>query len=314
MNSSECPEVFSGEFENVDDYLGSLRGWQLEFSHLEPGNSSYSNLTFNACDYSYLQFSHSVAGRRQVKPTAQGFSFLVSESTPRPLIVGGQSHSSDVLCCGLEGDLVDLLTTGSFQGYAVRFSQAMLAEQGCAWMLEVPSANGYRLSLPQTAAESIRQCLREVAQLLRNPNLEEARREQEIDDIYREALVPAVASAVSVAAVDSGPVEDSLETLLRFIDEHLYEPLTVEQLGGSIGVSSRYVQQLFKRHLGISPKYYIRCMRLNAVRRELKRLSRRRGLITEVASSFGFDHLGQFAGDYKALFGELPNETLGRAA
>jgi AraC-like DNA-binding protein len=35
--------------------------------------------------------------------------------------------------------------------------------------------------------------------------------------------------------------------------------------------------------------------------------------VTAVALRWGFGHLGQFAADYRARFGELPSETLRRA-
>ena len=35
--------------------------------------------------------------------------------------------------------------------------------------------------------------------------------------------------------------------------------------------------------------------------------------VAEIAESFGFRHLGQFAADYRELFGERPSETIRRA-
>ncbi|MFV2073945.1 MAG: helix-turn-helix domain-containing protein, partial [Thermoanaerobaculales bacterium] len=37
-------------------------------------------------------------------------------------------------------------------------------------------------------------------------------------------------------------------------------------------------------------------------------------LVTDVANSWGFWHMGQFAADYRRQFGELPSETLRRAS
>ena len=52
--------------------------------------------------------------------------------------------------------------------------------------------------------------------------------------------------------------------------------------------------------------------RLNAARREL-----RHGgpdtVVADVANHQGFWHMGQFAADYRRMFGELPRETLARA-
>ena len=62
--------------------------------------------------------------------------------------------------------------------------------------------------------------------------------------------------------------------------------------------------------MGLSPKAYLKARRLNAVRRELLRDETAVGTIFDRASSWGFWHMGQFGRDYKAMFGELPSETL----
>ena len=51
---------------------------------------------------------------------------------------------------------------------------------------------------------------------------------------------------------------------------------------------------------------YINAMRLNGARRELMN----RLKVNEAANAWGFWHMGQFAKDYRKLFGELPSETL----
>jgi AraC family ethanolamine operon transcriptional activator len=59
----------------------------------------------------------------------------------------------------------------------------------------------------------------------------------------------------------------------------------------------------------MSPHAYLKSRRLLLVRRAL--LDRRDGpdLVKSVALDHGFWHLGHFARDYCALFGELPSET-----
>jgi len=54
---------------------------------------------------------------------------------------------------------------------------------------------------------------------------------------------------------------------------------------------------------------YIRCVRLNGVRRELIGTRADALTIGDAASRWGFFHLSHFAADYQALFGELPSHT-----
>jgi AraC family ethanolamine operon transcriptional activator len=56
---------------------------------------------------------------------------------------------------------------------------------------------------------------------------------------------------------------------------------------------------------------YLKSLRLSAARKELER-ARRGTTVAAVAMRWGFFRLGCFAGDYRAMFGENPSETLGR--
>ncbi|HXR65310.1 MAG TPA: Ada metal-binding domain-containing protein, partial [Ktedonobacteraceae bacterium] len=56
----------------------------------------------------------------------------------------------------------------------------------------------------------------------------------------------------------------------RYIEEHLDETLRLEQLGAELGLSHTYVQRLFKRVLGISPRQYAEAQRLERIKSQLK--------------------------------------------
>ena len=60
----------------------------------------------------------------------------------------------------------------------------------------------------------------------------------------------------------------------------------------------------------MSPGAYLRALRLNAVRRELKSPAARSKTVQDAAAAWGFWHLSQFALDYRKLFGERPSQTL----
>lgn len=76
-------------------------------------------------------------------------------------------------------------------------------------------------------------------------------------------------------------------------------------------VSRRTLQYSFESILGISPLQFLRTTRLNQVRRALSD-PQLESPIAVVAANWGFWHPGQFARDYKALFGENPSETVRR--
>lgn len=74
----------------------------------------------------------------------------------------------------------------------------------------------------------------------------------------------------------------------------------------------RTLQYYFLRELSCTPIAYLRTMRLNRVRAVLLSAESSHRTITQIATNFGFVHLGRFSAHYRRLFGELPSETLAR--
>lgn len=87
-------------------------------------------------------------------------------------------------------------------------------------------------------------------------------------------------------------------------------PFTVTELATIAGVSVRALQDGFRRHLGITPLSLVRQVRLNRIRDDLHAAVRDEVTVAAVAHRWGVSHLGRFAGDYRAKFGESPSATL----
>ena len=58
---------------------------------------------------------------------------------------------------------------------------------------------------------------------------------------------------------------------------------------------------------GISPLHYLRAIRLNGVRRQLR--EQPHASVAEIAAIWGFSHQSQFAADYRKLFGACPSQS-----
>jgi len=86
-------------------------------------------------------------------------------------------------------------------------------------------------------------------------------------------------------------------------------PPSVIDLCDRLRISRRTVQNSFRAVTQTTPVNYIRCIRLNGVRRELIGTRADALTIGDAASRWGFFHLSHFAADYHALFGELPSHT-----
>jgi AraC-like DNA-binding protein len=76
------------------------------------------------------------------------------------------------------------------------------------------------------------------------------------------------------------------------------------------GASERLLRYAFLERFGVSPKAYLLAVRLNGVRKEL-RAADPVCTVIDVANIWGFWHMGQFAADYRRLFGNFPSKRLG---
>ncbi len=87
------------------------------------------------------------------------------------------------------------------------------------------------------------------------------------------------------------------------------DPISISDLHIHSGVCWRTLDRAFKERFGMGPKQYIVAVRLAAVRTALQ-LAPPHKTITEIASEWGFGHLGRFSASYNKMFGELPSQTL----
>ncbi|AWM92374.1 AraC family transcriptional regulator [Pseudomonas sp. 31-12] len=91
------------------------------------------------------------------------------------------------------------------------------------------------------------------------------------------------------------------------------ETLNLLELSQVAGVSLRQLQHAFKAFTGMTPTHWLRLRRLNSAHRELLARTPNDTTVAEVAMNWSFWHLGRFSSSYRALFKELPSETLKRA-
>ncbi|MCV3273676.1 AraC family transcriptional regulator [Roseobacter sinensis] len=92
-----------------------------------------------------------------------------------------------------------------------------------------------------------------------------------------------------------------------FIHAHFAEDIRLEDIARAAGLHPRSLQIGFRDAIGVSPTTYLRNLRLDTA---LFHLSRRanRPRVTEVAHDCGFGHLGRFARDFRARFGQSPRD------
>ena len=96
---------------------------------------------------------------------------------------------------------------------------------------------------------------------------------------------------------------------MDYIHANLDRPLTIADIAATAGVPGTTLFKHFHDGFGISPMGYVRNQRFHKVRQDLLK-AQKGARVTEIASRWGFTHLGRFAVEYRIRFGESPSQTL----
>ena len=103
-----------------------------------------------------------------------------------------------------------------------------------------------------------------------------------------------------------------IRDIVRAVENHRDERITLKALSTAGQMPERTLNAVFRRELGITPAAFVKGYRLYGTHRELWGADPTRTRVSDVANSWGFWHMGQFAADYQQFFGELPKDTLKR--
>jgi len=126
-----------------------------------------------------------------------------------------------------------------------------------------------------------------------------------LDSDYK--LLYALADTFELFAVEHDlvpPPVHSLAQVLLYIEDHIEENITLDQLSAITGYNEQYFIRLFRRRIGITPYQYIISQRLKAA----KKLLIQNETITRVAEMTGYRDIKAFSRAFKKSFGITPSE------
>jgi AraC-like DNA-binding protein len=103
----------------------------------------------------------------------------------------------------------------------------------------------------------------------------------------------------------------ALRLVLDYVNAAPSEEISAVELCKLADCSQRWLEQCFKKRFGVTPKAYVKYLRLARLRQDLLQSSRAENkTVIDLASAYGFWHMGQLAADYRKVYGELPSATL----
>jgi len=310
-----APQWRATHSAGVDQLAQSISGWDQVYDQISPGqfHGALTELMLGQVQLFIESSSHALLQTCKTWAGATWFGIPVQH---RPMVrVDGTGLAPGMLALHSgQGDF-QLTTPDDFGFLGIVIQTEWLSQYATTEHSELPQEllTQRVLQLPDTALEAFRRwlCQLLIAQPAQVQGLTLQGQQLLLDE--------AVSGLVQLLTHGKyGPRENvsaqhARRTLRRtrdYLQAHTDRCVTVHELCEQLGSSPRALQDCFRKHVGLSPKTYLKALKLNEARRELRRADSACASVSDVAMCYGFWHLSQFAADYRWLFGELPSETL----
>jgi AraC-like DNA-binding protein len=246
---------------------------------------------------------HDVAGLVSVYPVTGGnggSTWQGRQLTPGQFVVHGPEAETDHYSARRTENLGVSLPPGALEEAAKSLLGADSVALPRTWAALSPP--------PETFAGLGRQLSRLLSLGLADPSLPGSPEGYQLQQECVRALVAALFSTAARQPDLSLPARSRiLRRAEEFMRCRLGDSIGAIDLCRELGVSDRTLRLAFRERYGLGPMAYFKCLRLNAVRSRLR--ANPVVSIADAARAFGFHHLGNFAADYRRLFGERPSET-----
>ena len=105
------------------------------------------------------------------------------------------------------------------------------------------------------------------------------------------------------STLENAPLHSKKSVILKYIDEHLADSLTIEQLAKVVYMHPTAFIRYFKNRMGMPPLKYIKYLRLERAKLYLETTDY---AIQEIASLTGFTTASHFSREFKAAYGMSP--------
>ena len=97
----------------------------------------------------------------------------------------------------------------------------------------------------------------------------------------------------------------------EFMEAHAMEPITMADVARAAGITPRTLQLAFRRYYDMTPREYLRRVRLERAHRDLQAADPTAGAtVKAIAARWGFAQPDRFAALYRTRFGVPPSRTL----
>ncbi|WGD48622.1 helix-turn-helix domain-containing protein [Bradyrhizobium sp. CB1650] len=303
---------------DVDEHCATLGRWRLSYDQISAGAFAghFTQLSLPRVEVFREVTSQQVRQYGQLGAGSFGIGLpwhAAGEVNCNGVSVAG---AKVIACIDAE---VDMCTPKAFELRGVVTSAGLIEELATRLDISVPRAVWHQLRVIEMAEAPVARLHQHLAvihdtiaaapELFDDPAAQRALEDALLVEIMDMLPTARPSDQGRSATVRKRTVDRARELMHGSGDRSL----SLLEVCKAVGASPRKLGYCFHEVLGTSPMHYWRAMRLNRVRRDLKRSDGAKTSVYDVAVQHGFWHFSQFSLDYKRHFSELPSETLRRA-
>ena len=299
-------------FDNFHVHGASAPEWHQRYLQVSPGvmRSSLAEVTTDSIHVFRKWMSERVIQQGCLPDGKICFAVPLGEAAETPRMQGHEMHAHSIAVLR-SGDEFTLQRPKGMELMAVTFE----LDEFRRLSDERPWAPGARALLARSVLRAPGGAMQRLRYDLLSLFGSEASEDRSVSGGVFEALCELFNGAADARqAVGSASASFIVAQCHRMVEGSGDSPPSVEELCLRLRTSRRTLQNSFRQVADATPVHYLRCVRLNAVRRRLMSTGAVDLNVAQAAADRGFNHLSHFAQRYKALFGELPSQTLRRTS
>lgn len=308
--------LFQASSTDVDEHCAALGRWRLCYDQISAGafTASFTQLSLPRVEVFREITSQQVRQYGQLGADSFGIG-LPWHGDGEVNCNGASVAGSQVITC-IEAE-VDMCTPRAFEFRGIVTSAALIEELAAIFDIELPRAVWHQLRAMEMAQAPVARLRAHLAAIQETvttapERFDDPASRQALEDVLLVEIMDMLPTARPTdPGRSAGARKRTVDRARALMHGSGDRALSLLEVCKAVGASPRKLGYCFQEVLGTSPMHYWRAMRLNRVRRALKRGDETS--VYDVAVQHGFWHFSQFSLDYKRHFSELPSETLRRA-
>lgn len=303
--------LLRASFDDIEHLCNAVSAWNLDFKPLSDGPAQGDvadlvQMRFGEIDFSYARFRAAVD--QTGEPPAGRYSFTILSARIRYLWWCGRDVGPEDVLVFRSGAEFASVSGADFESHILSVPEDRIRA--------VAEREGIILPVPHRRPEVFRPPGSIVAAARATLGAAEARNSAVTDVEIEEVAERLILAWLAQFGLSCGRVADTrkkraLTRGLELVHACPGQQIPVDRLCAAAGTSRRTLESAFLDQYGFGPAAFMKRRRLADARRVLQAADPRLVRVSDIMEDLGFAHVGQFAADYRRVFGELPSETLG---